>query len=549
MTQQSGTAPLTRIDGTTFREMIRASLAWLQTNHHAVNALNVFPIPDGDTGTNMLLTMQAACEALEDSDSKSAADVAHMLASGALMGARGNSGVILSQIWRGLARGLKDVGQFGTKEFAEAMQCATEDAYRGVVQPVEGTILTVIKDASAAATSAAAKEDDLRDYLQQVASACENSVDSTPDLLPILKQTGVVDAGGFGLQLIFEGMLRHLLGQPVDVAPERDIKPLDLAGIGSALESVEPNQDWEVVLDLHPQAGINLGNFYEQLQSMGTSIQVGEGDDLIRVHIHLTGENRFEPIECAETMGTVVKVHMENLLHQIEQQVEAVNRQIELHPGQLLAVTVSPGPGFAHIFAAPAVAVLQGGQTMNPSIRDILSAFEDRPTDEVIILPNNANVVLAAEEAARMSTKKVCVIPTFTGAQGAAALLSFNPDGTFDKVCAAMKSGANEVANVEITTATRSTKLKGRDIREGQIIGLHNGDITCNAETPSECTLELLRLIGMDGFDLVTLYYGKQINQNEVDSLQSEIQATFPQVEVESYWGGQPHYHYIISLE
>ena len=186
---------------------------------------------------------------------------------------------------------------------------------------------------------------------------------------------------------------------------------------------------------------------------------------------------------------------------------------------------------------------------MNPQVKDFLDAFGDSPADEVIILPNNANVVLAAEEAARMSTKKVCVIPTFTGAQGAAALLSFNPDGTFDKVCAAMKSGANEVANVEITTATRSTKLKGRDIREGQIIGLHNGDITCNAETPSECTLELLRLIGMDGFDLVTLYYGKQINQNEVDSLQSEIQATFPQVEVESYWGGQPHYHYIISLE
>ena len=186
---------------------------------------------------------------------------------------------------------------------------------------------------------------------------------------------------------------------------------------------------------------------------------------------------------------------------------------------------------------------------MNPSIQDILSTFEDHPTDEVIILPNNTNVILAAKEAARISTKQVCVIPTITSAQGAAALVSFDPDGTFDNICTAMKAGAKEVVSLEITTATRTTKVADINIREGQIIGLHNGEITCNGETPPECVLEMLNLIGMDDFDLVTLYYGKQINQDDADSLQSEIQAVFPQIEVEIYWGGQPHYHYNISIE
>ncbi|MBU37561.1 MAG: DAK2 domain-containing protein [Anaerolineales bacterium] len=549
MALQSETAPLTTIDGPAFCEMSRAALAWLQTNHQAVNALNVFPVPDGDTGTNMLLTMQAACAELEGADTKSVAEVAHLLAHGALMGARGNSGVILSQIWRGLARGLEDLKQFGAGEFTEAMQQATETAYRGVVRPVEGTILTVIKDASVAASTAVEKEGDLREFLQQVCSACEQSVQRTPDLLPVLEQAGVIDAGGFGLQLLFEGMLRHLRGEPVDVAPERDIKPLDLASIGSALETVEPGQDWEVVLDLRPKAGLNLDSLYGQLESMGTSIQVGEGDDILRVHIHLTEENRFKPIECAETLGTVVNVHMENLMHQMEQQAAASGRQVELQPGQLLAVAVAPGPGFAHIFAAPAVSVVSGGQTMNPSTQDLMAAFEDLPADQVIILPNNKNIQLAAEQAAAVSTKQVSVIPTRTVPQGVAALLSFDPDGVFDEICAAMRVGAGDVESGEITTATRSVTLNGHNVSEGQIIGLHNGEIACVGDTPSDCTLELLRVIGTAQSELVTLYYGEETDAAAAERLQAEIEACFPQVEVESYPGGQPHYHYILSVE
>ncbi len=549
MALQSETAPLTTIDGPAFCEMSRAALAWLQTNHQAVNALNVFPVPDGDTGTNMLLTMQAACAELEGADTKSVAEVAHLLAHGALMGARGNSGVILSQIWRGLARGLEDLKQFGAGEFTEAMQQATETAYRGVVRPVEGTILTVIKDASVAASTAVEKEGDLREFLQQVCSACEQSVQRTPDLLPVLEQAGVIDAGGFGLQLLFEGMLRHLRGEPVDVVPERDIKPLDLASIGSALETVEPGQDWEVVLDLRPKAGLNLDSLYGQLESMGTSIQVGEGDDILRVHIHLEEENRFKPIECAETLGTVVNVHMENLLHQMEQQAATAGWQVEVQPGQLLAVTVAPGSGFARIFAENGAQVVSGGQTMNPSTEDLMAAFEDLPADQVIILPNNANIQLAAEQAATLSMKQVGVIPTRTVPQGIAALLAFNPDDVFDEACAAMRAAADEVESGEITTATRSVTLDGHKVSEGQIIGLHNGEITCVGDTPSDCTLELLRVIGAAQCELVTLYHGEETDAATSELLRAEIEACFPQVEVVSLPGGQPHYHYILSVE
>ncbi len=602
MAQQSESAPLTTIDGPALREMSRAALAWLQTNHQAVNALNVFPVPDGDTGTNMLLTMQAACAEIEGADTKCVAEVAHLLAHGALMGARGNSGVILSQIWRGLARGLEDLEQFGAGEFAGAMQQATETAYRGVVLPVEGTILTVIKDASDAAREQASeerhmvlpshaapmysvsqpsyltdmfdpsarpqmergaqetrefqdilrqqgKEGDLREFLQQVCIACEQSVQRTPDLLPVLEQAGVVDAGGFGLQLLFEGMLRHLRGEPVDVAPERDIKPLDLASIGSALNTVEPGQDWEVVLDLRPKAGLNLDSFYGQLESMGTSIQVGEGDDILRVHIHLEEENRFKPIECAETLGTVVNVHMENLLHQMEQQAATAGWQVEVQPGQLLAVTVAPGSGFARIFAENGAQVVSGGQTMNPSTEDLMAAFEDLPADQVIILPNNANIQLAAEQAATLSMKQVGVIPTRTVPQGIAALLAFNPDDVFDEACAAMRAAADEVESGEITTATRSVTLDGHKVSEGQIIGLHNGEITCVGDTPSDCTLELLRVIGAAQCELVTLYHGEETDAATSELLRAEIEACFPQVEVVSLPGGQPHYHYILSVE
>ena len=279
--------PIKTIDGPLLADMTKAALRWLQSNKEEVNALNVFPIPDGDTGINMVLTMQAGCDKLNQPISKSVSEVSSQLANGALMGGRGNSGIILSQIWRGISNSLADLDEFNPKQFAVALVQASECAYRNVVKPVEGTILTVIKDASKAATHATKDEIDIVKLLQQVVLSCEQSVQSTPDLLPILKQAGKVDAGGFGLQLMFEGMLRHLCGHPVDISPDRKFQPLDITNIENILEAVDSSQEWEVVVDLQPYEESILDIFYGKLESIGTSIQIGEGDEVLRVHIHL----------------------------------------------------------------------------------------------------------------------------------------------------------------------------------------------------------------------------------------------------------------------
>ena len=574
---------ITTVDGPAFSEMSRAALAWLRTNKQIVNTLNVFPIPDGDTGTNMVLGMQAACAELETADGPSAAEVAKLWAKGARLGGKGNSGIILSQIWTGLAHGLKDLDQFGTNEFSTAMQRAAETAYKGVGAPVEGTILTIIKDAAEEAATAAEETDDMVTYLARVVHACERSVERTPTLLPDLAQAGVVDAGGFGLLLIFEGMLRHLRGESLE-EPILDMSVLMQLGIkfteeqkariasltkddqlsepDALLQEIEmrikklglsmsePGQEWEVVVDLRPDGDLDLGSFFTQLKTLGTSIQVSPGDDLYKVHIHLETQKRYEPIELAETLGTVVNVHMENLLDQIKELgAHAEMSAVNILPGQIVAVVVSPGPGFTDIMHDDAISIVSGGQTMNPSVNDLLSAFEDLPVHEVIILPNNKNIILAAEQAARMSAKEVRVIPTHNAPQGVAALLAFNPDGAFDAVCAAMHAQADEVKTGEITTAVLSGTRNGHNYSEGQIIGMHNGELVCVSKTPTECALELLRFIRAEQCELVTLYHGEETNPAADKSLQAEIEACFPQLEVESYSGGQPHYHYFLSVE
>jgi len=595
---------ITTVDGPEFYEMCKAALAWLTTNQDTVNSLNVYPIPDGDTGTNMVLPMVDACKEIGTADGKTVSEVANLWSHGAAVGGAGNSGIILSAICKGLARGLEGLEEFGATEFATAMQQGTEEAYSTPDEPVEGTILTVMKDASDTADATVKKSDDLLELLQQVVSACDESVQRTPDLLPILKAAGLVDAGGFGLLLVFEGMLRHLQDESLE-EPIMDMSALmrlgvifseeDKARVTSLMEAndlsdvlglypVPPwieldekhkarlasdlevkklseaqsatleleqrlailktkfdseGQEWEVVMDLRPDSDLDLERFNGMLKKIGTSINVLSVDDWYRVHIHLESEKRYEPIELAETLGTVVQVHMENLLDQISR------------PGQLVAVVVSPGPGFTNIFSRNApCAIIPGGQTMNPQVKDFLDAFEDSRADQVIILPNNKNNILAAEKAAGISDKEVCVIPTHTLPQGVAAHLAFDPDGVFEEVCDAMRAGADEVKSGEITTATHSVNLNGHNVSKGEIIGLHNGEIACVGDTAEECTLELLRVIGMEQCDLVTLYHGEETDPGAAESLRSEIEACFSQVEeVQSYPGGQPHYHYILSVE
>lgn len=535
-----------QVDGPGLRALAVAACTWLETNHEAVNALNVFPVPDGDTGTNMLLTMRSACNEIVAGELH-AGKVAHALAHGALLGARGNSGVILSQILRGLARGLEQHPAFGTVQLVRALHEARNTAYRGVVRPVEGTLLTVIKDVAGAAQQANPQPADIAALIALLVDASSASVLRTPDLLPVLKEAGVVDSGGFGLQVLLEGMLRHLRQEPLDVVLHTARHPLSAAAVSAALDAVEPGQEWEVVVDFRPNQPLDLQSFYKTLEQLGGSIQVGEGAANYKMHLHLPKELRLKAVEYVETLGTVVNVHMENLLDQVEQAQAAA--PVEVQAGQLLAVVVAPGIGFNRLLARPGVAVISGGQSMNPSTEDLLRAFDNLPVADVILLPNNKNIQMAAEQAASLSDKRVRVLPTRNMPQGIAAMLAFDPDGEFEPVLAEMQTRMAEVHTGELTNATRTVTLDGIAVREGQFIGLSDGTLACATETLPDCALLLLEKMGAAEFDLLTLYHGAAIGSVEADALRTKIAGSYPQLQTEIYSGGQPHYHYILSLE
>ena len=535
-----------QVDGPGLRALAEAACTWLATNHEAVNALNVFPVPDGDTGTNMLLTMRSACNEMVPGEPH-AGKVAHALAHGALLGARGNSGVILSQILRGLARGLEQHPAFGTAQLVRALHEARNTAYRGVVRPVEGTLLTVIKDVAGAAQQADPQTSDIAALIALLVEASSASVLRTPDLLPVLKEAGVVDSGGFGLQVLLEGMLRHLRQEPLDVVLHTARHPLSAAAVSAALDAVEPGQEWEVVVDFRPNQPLDLQSFYKTLENFGGSIQVGEGAANYKMHLHLPRELRLKAVEYAESLGTVVNVHMENLLDQVAQAQAAA--PVEVQAGQLLAVVVAPGIGFNRLLARPGVAVISGGQSMNPSTEDLLRAFANLPVADVILLPNNKNIQMAAEQAANLSDKRVRVLPTRNMPQGIAAMLAFDPDGEFEPVLAEMQTRMAEVHTGELTNATRTVTLDGIAVREGQFIGLHDGTLACATETLAGCALQLLQKMGAAEFDLLTLYHGAAIGPVEAAALRTEIADIYPQLQTEIYSGGQPHYHYILSLE
>jgi DAK2 domain fusion protein YloV len=541
------------IDGLVFKSLTNAALTWLRTNQQIVNALNVFPVPDGDTGTNMVLTMQAAYDEIESSPHKNLGKITHDLAHGALMGARGNSGVILSQLWRGFARSLSDKAVLDGASIVDAMAEARDTAYKGVVRPVEGTILTVAKDMATAAEKIFQQTQDPYEMLKFIVSEADSSVERTPELLNVLKEAGVVDAGGKGLFYIFEGMLRYIKGQPLDTAVV-SIQPLAAMQMDHALESIEPGQDYEVVIDFRPDNGFELRAYYDNLEQMGTSIQVGEGDGIYRMHIHVPIEKRYDPIDYTMSLGTITKVHLENLMAQMESLGRGkADQKIPLatiEPGHIAVVTVAPGPGIARVFASlGAAAIVEGGQTMNPSTQEIVAAFENLPTDKVIILPNNKNIFMAAKAASDVTVKQVSVIPSRTIPQGLAAMLRLIPNGGYDDIVRDMESALNDVETGEITTATRSVEIDGVSCDEGEIIVLHNGKLVLSASSLPEACLGFLKAANADDYELITLFYGEEVTKQEVNKIADLIRSEYPDHEIEVQDGGQPHYQFIISLE
>jgi DAK2 domain fusion protein YloV len=541
------------IDGDQYKKLMMAGLTWLRTNQESVNALNVFPVPDGDTGTNMVLTLQAAYDEISNSSEKNVGPLAEKLAHGALMGARGNSGVILSQIWRGFSKGIGESEILDGKSLVEGLLQARDTAYKGVVRPVEGTILTVCKDMALAGEKAIQESEDPYFLLNEVTEAAQVSVDHTPELLDVLKEAGVVDAGGKGLLHIFEGMLRYINDEPLDIEPVR-VQPLSVVGKQEAVSSAEPGQDYEVIVDFQPHKPLILEDYYQDLEEIGTSIQVGEGDGIYRMHIHVPTEKRYEPIDYTMTIGTITKVHIENLMIQMDssagQEKEETIKLTKVSQGDVALVTISPGIGFSRIFASlGAAAIVEGGQTMNPSTQEILAAFEDLPTDQVIILPNNKNILMAANSAAELSVKSVEVIPTVTVPQGLAAMLRLIPGQELSQVTAEMQSAVDEIESGEITTAVREVEIDGIKVKEGEIISLHNGKLVGSNKSLKEGCITFLETAKANDFELITMFYGQNISQEDAESMAEFIQEEYPDQIIELQYGGQPHYQFILSIE
>ena len=546
-----GIADTGTLDGQGLKTLVEAGTIWLKANQQLINSLNVFPVPDGDTGTNMLLTMQAALTEIVHSGERNVGKMAHAVAQGALMGARGNSGVILSQLWRGFARGLDNFDAIDGEKLIHAIIEAKNTAYKGVVRPVEGTILTVAKDIAATVEQFHGKELSL-EWLETIVDAADRSVENTPELLPILKQAGVVDSGGKGLFVILEGMLRYLKGMSLEAATSI-VQPLSAMNLEDALEEVEPGQDYEVIVDFRPFEDLNLEKFYSELSEMGTSIQVGEGDGMYRMHIHVPTEKRYEPIEYTMGLGTITKVAIENLMAQMEEkkadQAPALSL-IPTEPGKIAVVAVSPGQGLSRIFASLGVnAIVEGGQTMNPSTEEILKSFENLPTDQVIILPNNKNIILAAQNAAQVTVKKVKVIPTKTIPQGLNAMLRLDPDGDLDSVAREMEDAISEVETGEITTATRSVVINDVKVAEGEIIALLNGKLVVSADSLEKTCINLLEEAETEERERITFFYGQNISRTEINHLVDVIREKYPTHEIEIHEGGQPHYQLILSIE
>jgi DAK2 domain fusion protein YloV len=501
----------------------------------------------------MVLTMQAALDEIVTSPENNFGKMAHAVAHGALMGARGNSGVILSQIWRGFARAVDQKQVLDAPTMAAALAEARNTAYKGVVRPVEGTILTVIKDIAAAAEQALQSTDNTVKILEHVVAEGAQSVERTPNLLPVLKEAGVVDAGGKGLHIILEGMLRYLNGQALDVAVA-SVRPLSEMVLENTMEAIEPGQDFEVVVDFRPGATLDLAAFYGDLEEMGTSIQVGEGDGIYRMHIHVPTENLYAPIDYTRSLGTVTKVAIENLIAQMERQDAECDESkpffSPIEPGQIAVIAVAPGMGIARVFASLGVAgIVPGGQTMNPSTQEIIHAFENLPTDRIIILPNNKNIIMAAKSAAELTVKKVAVIPSRTVPQGLSAMMRLIPDGDFDTVVEEMNAALEEVETGEITIATRSVEIDGVQVEEGQVIALLNGKLVLSTSSLEEACLGLLAKAHADHFELITLFYGEDIPKTEVNRITDSIRSAFPEQDIEVQEGCQPHYHFIISIE
>ncbi len=537
------------VSGRELREMLATAAGWLEKSASEVDALNVFPVPDGDTGTNMLLTMRSSVEEAMENGNINVSQVSGAIAKGALMGARGNSGVILSQIWRGVAQGLQDKDICSGADIADALQQASEVAYKGISNPVEGTILTVIREASEAGKKQAeTDENDIISVMEAVVNAAGESVANTPTLLPVLKEAGVVDAGGQGLYTILEGALRYLRGEREQMQFRKP--QMITSNLAQPVRMPQMVMDEEIfgycTEFMIKGEGLKPDKIRARLNKEGESLIVVGDDTTTRIHIHTLDPGKV--VRYATNLGTLHQVSIRNM---DEQHNDFLEMQKERAPSvDIATVAVVSGDGLSEVFKSlGATAIVPGGQTMNPSTKDILQAVKNVASDKVIVLPNNKNIVLTAEQVPDLTDKMVEVIPTQTIPQGVAALLAFDYEADFESNAEIMREVKSEVKTIEITRAIRAAQLDGLSIKKRQTIGLLDGELLAAGKNSIDIVNKMLEKIDLKNMQIVTIYYGADASQTEAEQVSVSIRDKYPQLQVEVVKGGQPYYDYIISIE
>lgn len=550
------------IDADLFRSMLVAAANRLQTNVQHVNALNVFPVPDGDTGTNMNLTFSSGLDELRKNNSLHLGQVAELLSRGLLMGARGNSGVILSQLFRGFAKHISSRERIDAIQFADALKQGVEAAYAAVIRPVEGTILTVSKIAATKAQQCANLGLNPEKVIMELLQAAKQALSQTPDLLPILKQVGVVDSGGQGLVYIYEGFYEAISGQFLDTSLM--MQPISLSSVAAntpvqshfATESIEHGYCTEFIILLsngHHEATNPFQEkiFTENLQSMGDSLVVIADDDLVKVHIH--AEQPGDVMNYAMQFGALTRIKIENMREQHSHILtdESVFPPIPTISAKLLGmVAVAAGDGIAEVFASLGVdCVISGGQTMNPSTEQIIQAIEGVNAEHIFLLPNNSNIILAAGQARDLTSKKVTVIPTRSIQQGMAAAFAYNEYSALEHNLQKMTEAMIQVKSGYVTIAVRDSELNGILMKEGDFIGMVDGEMMTSHHDLSKTCEQLLARMIETGDEVVSIFIGQLASEATTQHIQRFMDETYPNAEVEYVNGAQPVYHYLFSVD
>ena len=552
------------INAEMFAKMFLAGAKNLESKKEWINELNVFPVPDGDTGTNMTLTIMAAAKEVGAMETYEMEKVAKSISSGSLRGARGNSGVILSQLFRGLCKVIKDEKVIDVPVMAAALEKAVETAYKAVMKPKEGTILTVAKGGAKKAIEIADETEDLVSFMQQVVGEMEIVLSKTPEMLPVLKEAGVVDSGGQGLLEVFHGMMDALEGKEIDYSIEGaavEARPVKISAQTEAEIKFGYCTEFIIMLDKEFPMETEL-EVKAYLESIGDSIVVVADDDIVKIHVHTNDPGLA--LQKALTFGSLTKIKIDNMREEHEEKlIKEASKLAEEEAKKAAAakaaeprkemgfISVSIGEGVGEIFKGLGVDYLiEGGQTMNPSTEDMLNAIDSVNADHIFILPNNKNIILAANQAKALTEdKEIHVIPTKTVPQGITAMINYLPDLSAEENVEAMEEAITTVKTGQVTYAVRDTKIDDKEIREGNIMGIGDSGILAVGEELEATTIEMFKELVDDMSEIISIYYGEEVDEAVANELGEKVGEMFPDCDVEVHFGGQPIYYYVVSVE